>query len=173
MIWRHRPAAALGPGLVALLLGGCALGLNPLRDPALQPGASTGAQLIAKLGPPSAIWPEADGGRTLQYATQPMGQRCLSLRLDAQDRLLRARDALAESERLLVREGMTPQEVSQLLCHERSRVFYPHSGEDVWDWNVAPDQSGYRLRFNVHFKDGRVLRTSQSMVFPSRFGLDD
>jgi hypothetical protein len=24
------------------------------------------------------------------------------------------------------------------------------------------------MRFNVHFKDGRVVRTTQSMVFPSR-----
>jgi hypothetical protein len=168
-----RRAAALGTSLAALLLGGCALSLNPLNDPLLQPGASNGAQLIARLGPPSAIWPEADGGRSLQYATQPMGQTCLSLRLDAQDRLLHARDALAEAQRLQMREGMTTQEVSHLLCRERSRVFYAHSGEEVWDWNVAPDQSGYRLRFNVHFKNGRVLRTSQSMVFPSRFGPGD
>lgn len=168
-----RRTAALGASLAALLLGACTLSLNPLRDPMLQPGASTGSQLIARLGPPSAIWPEADGGRSLQYATQPMGQTCLSLRLDAQDRLLRARDALAETERQQVREGMTPQEVSQLLCRERSRVVYAHSGEEVWDWNVVPDQSGYRLRFNVHFKDGRVWRTSQSMVFPSRWGWSD
>jgi hypothetical protein len=31
-----------------------------------------------------------------------------------------------------------------------------------------PELSGYLLRFNVHFKDGVVLRTSYSAVYPDR-----
>lgn len=79
------------------------------------------------------------------------------------------------AERARVEPGMTPEQVSRLLGTERSRVFYRHSGEEVWDWNIVPDTPGYGMRFNVHFKDGVVLRTSQSMVFPSRRfpGLDD
>ena len=53
-------------------------------------------------------------------------------------------------------------------------MFFKLSGEDVWDWNIEPDMNGYLLRFNVHFKDGVVLRTSQSAVYPSRrFFWDD
>ena len=69
---------------------------------------------------------------------------------------------------------MTPEQVSRILGTERSRVFFRLSGEDVWDWTIQPDQIGYGMRFNVYFKDGRVVRTGQSMVFPSRFpGMDD
>jgi len=69
---------------------------------------------------------------------------------------------------------MTPEQVSRILGKERSRVFFRNSGEDVWDWTIRPDQVGYGMRFNVYFKDGRVVRSGESMVFPSRFmGMDD
>lgn len=160
----HRLLLAGTLGL-ALVLAGCA---TPLRDERLRPGASTGAEVQQYYGAPSRVWPEADGGRTLEYATQPYGQTCYMVRLDAQDRLVAVRDALAPAERLRVEPGMTPEQVTRLLGRDRTRVFYKLSQEEVWDWNIAPDMSGYLLRFNVHFKDGRVLRTSQSVVYPER-----
>ncbi|WP_214279275.1 hypothetical protein, partial [Escherichia coli] len=59
--------------------------------------------------------------------------------------------------------------VSRMLGTERSRVYFRLSEEDVWDWTVEPEQSGYGLRFNVHFKNGVVLRTTQSLVIRDRF----
>lgn len=160
------PATLLCGLLAAItLLSGCA---TPARDPQMQPGHTTGAEVLQRYGAPSRVWPEADGGRTLEYGSQPFGQTCYMVRLDAQDRLVSAQDALTEANRFRVEAGMTEEQVSRMLGRERTRVFFRLSGEDVWDWNVAPDQSGYRLRFNVHFKDGRVVRTSQSMVFPDR-----
>ena len=35
-------------------------------------------------------------------------------------------------------------------------------------FEIAPEMNGYMLRFNVHFKDHRVARTSQSVVYPDR-----
>jgi hypothetical protein len=140
---------------------------------ALQIGLSSEADVLARLGPPVQIWPEADGGRTLEYSSQPFGTRCRMLRLDAQQRLVAIEEALTPAHRARVQAGMTPEQVSRLLGRERSRVHFAASGEEVWDWTVEPDQSGYGLRFNVHFKDGRVLRTTQSMVFRDRiFGTD-
>ncbi len=163
-------------GLVALafatLLSGCA---TPDRDARLQPGLSRSEDVIALYGPPSRIWPEADGGRTLEYASQPLGQHCYMVRLGADGRLVGIVDGLSTAARGLIEPGMTPEQVSRRLGQERTRVFFRHSGEDVWDWTVQPDPSGYGLRFNVHFKDGVVVRTSHSMVFPNRLfpGLDD
>lgn len=165
---RH-PGAVLGTALLAAVLtaglSGCA---TPIKDERLRPGVSTGAELMQYYGAPSRVWPEADGGRTLEYATQPFGQTCYMVRLDAQDRLVSAVDALAPAQRERVQPGMTPEQVTRMLGRERTRVFFRNSGEDVWDWNVPPEMNGYLLRFNVHFKDGVVLRTSYSAVYPDR-----
>jgi len=151
-------------------LGACAhLG----RDPQLSPGLSTGADVTVRYGTPTRIWPNADGGRTLEYSMQPWGTSCHMVRLGPDDRLIAIEDTLLYASRFSVEPGMTPEQVSRLLGRERSRVFFSLSGEDVWDWNVAPDQSGYKLRFNVHFKNGTVFRLSQSMVFPDKFFMRD
>ncbi|MFT7724486.1 MAG: outer membrane protein assembly factor BamE [Roseateles sp.] len=147
------------------LLAGCA---TPGRDARLRPGASTEADVVALYGAPKRVWPEADGGRTLEYSSQPLGQHCWMVRLAADGRLRGVEDTLAPAGRARVVPGMTPEQVSRLLGAERSRVFYRLSGEEVWDWTIAPDGSDYGMRFNVHFKDGAVLRASQSMVFPNR-----
>ena len=165
---RHRSAALILA--LACGLGGCAyLG----RDPQLLPGATTGEEVMARYGPPVRIWPEADGGRTLEYSSQPRGQTCWMVRLGPDGRLISIEDTLLYASRFSIEPGMTPEQVSRRLGRERSRVFFSLSGEDVWDWNVAPDQSGYKLRFNVHFKNGTVLRLSQSMVFPDKWFMFD
>ena len=74
----------------------------------------------------------------------------------------------AVPQRARIEVGMKPEQVSRILGRERSRVYFSNSNEDVWDWNIEPDQTGYPMRFNVHFQNGTVLRTSQSMVFPTR-----
>ncbi len=158
-------SSALLAAVLAAGLTGCA---TPIKDERLRPGVSTGAELVQYYGQPSRVWPEADGGRTLEYATQPFGQTCYMVRLDAQDRFVSAIDALAPAQRDQVQPGMTPEQVTRMLGRERSRVFFRNSGEDVWDWNVPPDMNGYLLRFNVHFKDGVVLRTSYSVVYPDK-----
>ncbi|OWQ86320.1 hypothetical protein CDN99_21035 [Roseateles aquatilis] len=162
--WMTLGGAAMA-AVATVALSGCA---TPVRDERLRPGVSTGAEVQQYYGMPTRVWPEADGGRTLEYATQPFGRTCYMVRLDAQDRLVGATDALTPANRNRVEPGMTPQQVTRLLGQERSRVFFNLSGEDVWDWNIEPEMNGYLLRFNVHFKDGVVLRTSQSVVYPDR-----
>lgn len=168
-----RPAAlALARALCLALLAGCA---TPDRDARLQPGASREADVVALYGPPGRVWVETDGGRTLQYSTQPMGHHAYLVRLGADGRLVGVQDGLSPAGRARIEPGMTPEQVSRLLGRERSRVVFSLSGEEVWDWTIEPDQTGYGMRFNFHFKDGVVARTTQSMVFPSRLfpGRDD
>jgi hypothetical protein len=148
-----------------LALAGCA-NLDPLLS--LRLGSSTRADVITRQGTPTRVWQDAEGGSTLEYAEQPFGQRCFMFKLDNQDKLLAFRDGLSAVERDKIQAGMTTEEVSRLLGQERTRVFFRFSEEDVWDWNVAPDQPGALRRFNVHFKGERVFRTSYSVVFPER-----
>lgn len=159
---RRRLALTMG---FSALLAGCA---TPERDARLTPGRSRSEDVIALYGPPVRRWPEADGGHTLEYSSQPFGQHCYMVRLAADGRLESIQDGLSPAGRARVEPGMTLEQVSRLLGTERSRVFFPLSGEEVWDWTVQPETPGYGLRFNVHFKDGKVTRTTQSMVFRDR-----
>lgn len=154
------PALAL-----SVLMAGCA---TPDRDARLQPGISTARDVVVHHGQPRRVWPEADGGQTLEYSSQPMGRHAYMVRLAADGRLVGIEDGLSPAGRARIQPGMTPEQVSRLLGKERSRVFFALSGEEVWDWTIEPDQAGYGMRFNVHFKDGLVVRTTQSMVFPDR-----
>ena len=154
--------------VLSLALSACAGLGSPGQS--LVVGVSQQADVLARLGPPVRRWPDADGGQTLEYSSQPFGQTCWMVSLAADGRLLRLADTLLPASRFSIAPGMTPEQVSRRLGRERSRVFFRFSGEDVWDWNVAPDSMGgdTLLRFNVHFKDGVVLRTSQSTVLPDR-----
>lgn len=153
---RHLMSLALLSLLVA-----CA---TPVKDERLVAGRSTVAQAESFYGQPTRVWPEADGGQTLEYGQQPFGEHCYLLRFDAQGHWLSSRDGLAPAERAKIEPGMSIEQVQRLLGHERTRVFFRLSGEDVWDWNVTPPSEGYWLRFNVHFKDGVVVRTTESLI---------
>ena len=153
-----------------LLLAAALLGLsacaNMDTDPRLVPGTSQSADVLSAYGQPTRSWPDADGGQTLEYASQPFGETCFMVKLGADGRVISVENTLALAPRSLVVAGFTPDQVSRLLGTERSRTFFQASREDVWDWTIRPDQTGYGMRFNVHFRDGLVARTSYSMVFP-------
>lgn len=72
---------------LALVLSGCAL--MPER---LLPGTAR-ADIVQRLGPPTAEYPLPDGTR-LQYSRQPAGQQVYNLDLDAQGRLRKVEQVL-------------------------------------------------------------------------------
>jgi len=160
-----QPKLLLATLALLMSLGGCAQ-LDGFAQ--VKPGLSTGAEVQGRYGPPSRIWPEPEGGQTLEYASQPFGTHCPMITLDKDGRVTRIVDGLGPAERARILPGMRPEQVSRILGRERSRVFFTLSEEEVWDWNIQPEQTSYPLRFNVHFKQGLVVRTSQSMVFPNR-----
>jgi hypothetical protein len=151
---------ALALTLVAgACLSGCAM------FPTIEPGTTTEAQIVATYGRPSRTWPEADGTTTLEYATQPMGYSCFMFTIDSAGRVVNVRDALSDTNQARVQIGMTEAEVDHLLGRHREEEFFPRLGETVWDWNVPSYGPGIATRFNVHFKDGRVVRASRDFIY--------
>ena len=65
-----------------------------------------------------------------------------------------------------VERGMSKEQVSRLLGTHRSEQRFTNSGETVWDWNIRNDGPGIAVLFNVHFIDDKVVRTSQTYVYP-------
>lgn len=143
----------------ALQLAGCAT-FEPPRP------FTTEAEALAAKGEPSRRWQNDDGTTTLEYATQPYGHTCLMVQVDQGGMVLRQWDALESENLVRVQKGMTPEEVERMLGQHRSVQTFKLSGEEVWDWNIRNNGPGVATRFNVHFIDGKVVRTSQTYVYP-------
>ncbi|TAH42462.1 MAG: hypothetical protein EYC67_15845 [Betaproteobacteria bacterium] len=145
---------------VAMVLGGCAAFAPPRPF-------TTEAEALAARGEPTRRWHNEDGTTTLEYATQPYGHTCLMVQVDAGGIVLRQWDALDDDNLARVKKGMTREEVSRLLGQHRSEQFFKLSGEEVWDWNIRNEYgASIATLFNVHFIDGKVVRTSQTYVYP-------
>lgn len=155
--WRLLAAALLV--LAALQLQGCA-SFEPPRP------FATEAEALAARGEPTRRWSNDDGTTTLEYSTQPNGRSCLMVHVDQGGIVLRQWDALAPDNLARVERGMDKEQVSRLLGAHRSEQRFRNSGEEVWDWNVRNDGPGIATLFNVHFIDDKVVRTSQTYVYP-------
>ena len=148
--------------LLALLVGalaGCAT-FQPPRPYA------TEAEALAARGEPTRRWSNDDGTTTLEYSTQPNGWTCLMVQVDQGGIVLRQWNALAPENLARVERGMSKEQVSRLLGTQRSEQRFTNSGETVWDWNIRNDGPGIAVLFNVHFIDDKVVRTSQTYVYP-------
>ena len=148
--------------LLALLVGalaGCAT-FEPPRPYA------TEAEALAARGEPTRRWSNDDGTTTLEYSTQPNGWTCLMVQVDQGGIVLRQWNALAPENLARVERGMDKEQVSRLLGTHRSEQRFTNSGETVWDWNIRNDGPGIAVLFNVHFIDDKVVRTSQTYVYP-------
>ena len=127
---------------------------------------TTEAETLAAKGEPTRRWHNDDGTSTLEYSTQPNGWSCLMVEVDQGGIVLRQWDALSADNLARAQPGMTAEEVDRLLGQHRSEQRFKLSGEEVWDWNIRNDGPGVATLFNVHFIDGKVVRTSQTYIFP-------
>ena len=149
------------PALMLLVaLAGCAIAPVP------QPGDGVSA-VDRKYGAPTHILAQPDGGELWQYATQPFGVTFINVHLAADGTVRAVWDGLSDAHRARIVAGMREAEVVALLGSRRSIETYALSGESVWDWNISNlGRPGIATRFNVHFREGRVVRTSMSYVYP-------
>ncbi len=154
---------------VILLLSGCA------TVPSTRHVFTTEAEILAAYGEPVKRWANDDGTTTLEYSTQPNGEITMMYTVDQGGVVLRQENALADENLARIERGMTKDEVARMLGRHRSVQTFVNSGEEVWDWNVRNDYPGILATlFNVHFVDGKVVRTSRSYIYPNdsdHFGL--
>lgn len=153
--------------LLALTLLGSVLVLSGCAAFAPPRPFTTEAEALSVRGEPTRRWSDDDGTSTLEYATQPYGHTCLMVQVDKSGIVLRQWDALDDENLARVKKGMSRDEVSRLLGQHRSEQFFKLSGEEVWDWNIRNEYgASIATLFNVHFVDGKVVRTSQTYVYP-------
>ena len=149
-----RCAAALGCGV---LLAGCA-GLPR----ALKLGQSVD-EVQQRHGRPSADYVRPDGGRKLEYASQPSSRHTYMLHFDAQGRLQRWEDVLDEEHFSHVRPGMTTRQLRE------------HLGPPSMEWHVRyHDQVVWTYRFQTSLCIVfHVGVTPQGIVEDSGYGPDE
>ena len=158
VFWRL--LCALSMAVLLLQLGACTAFAPPRPY-------TTEAEALTARGEPARRWANDDGTSTLEYSTQPYGDTCLMVQVDAGGIVLRQWDALAADNLARVARGLDKEQVSRLLGSHRSEQTFRLSGEEVWDWNIRNHGPGVATLFNVHFIDGKVVRTSQTYIFPS------
>ena len=149
--------------LLLVLLAGALAGCATFQPPRPY---TTEAEALAARGEPTRRWSNDDGTTTLEYSTQPHGWTCLMVQVDQGGIVLRQWNALAPENLARVERGMSKEQVSRLLGTHRSEQRFTNSGETVWDWNIRNDGPGIAVLFNVHFIDDKVVRTSQTYVYP-------
>jgi hypothetical protein len=144
---------------VLVLAAGCATP-SPSRT------FSTEAEVRAAYGEPVKRWPNDDGTTALEYSNQPNGYVTMMYTVDAGGMVVRQEDVLAEESLARIERGMTQDEVARRLGRHRSVQTFVLSGEEVWDWNIRNYYGTIATLFNVHFVDGKVVRTSRSYIYP-------
>ena len=142
----------------ALLLAGCAT-----RTP---PAPGDAADVVqAKLGTPTAVY--ADGaGRSLEYATGPMGQYTWMARLGPDGRLTNYEQVLTGEKFATIKiDQATKDQVLQILGRpaERSRV----AMHDYEVWSYRYKEAGvWNSLMHVHFDHQGVVRQMMNASDP-------
>jgi hypothetical protein len=134
----------------ALLLSACA---SLVRE-APPPGTPLDA-VIAKLGKPTEIYREPDGGQDLEYRGQPMGQFQWMARIGPDGRLIVYEQVLTNAEFAkvkvdrwtkedILRTFGRPAEVSRVYAHDYEVWSYRYKESGVWNsmMSVNFDQNG-------------------------------
>lgn len=158
-----RMAGALAAGALTLLsLAGC----DDQRIRELEEDVSTEADVRARFGEPETIWPESDGGRTLEYNRQPAGRRNYMITIGPDGKMTALRQVLAPHNFERVRPGMEEEAVRRLLGKPAKRTPYALKQETDWDWNWI-DPPSREMVFTATFgPDGRVKRTGSVEKLP-------
>ncbi len=158
-----RMAGALAAGALTLLsLAGC----DDQRIRELEEEVSTEADVRARFGEPETIWPESDGGHTLEYNRQPAGHRNYMITIGPDGKMTALRQVLAPHNFERVRPGMDEEAVRRLLGQPAKRTPYVLKQETDWDWNWI-DPPSREMVFTATFgPDGRVKRTGSVEKLP-------
>ena len=136
------------------------------RIATLQPGVATEADATAAAGrKPVYVWNNPDGTRTLDYSSQPYeGTTGWFVTVDAAGKILKTQHIQVDPTDNNITPGMTQDQVRRMLGTPRTVATYM-SGEEIWDWvTVTVGGLGDIVRFNVHFKGGKVVRSSTTTI---------
>jgi outer membrane protein assembly factor BamE (lipoprotein component of BamABCDE complex) len=149
--------ATLASLLTALLLPAC----DAVKE--IQPGVTTAAEVLQRMGEPSYRHGNDDGTATWEYNRQPNGIHCYMISFDPQQVVSRLEQVLNDKNYARVQPGMSREEIRRLLGAPGSRTVFRNLGEEVWEWRIEGTLPMDETYFMVHFAtdSGLVKKTSR------------
>jgi len=143
---------------LAGLLGAAILGLAGCAGvPQWEKPGAARADVLARLGPPTAVHPLAQGER-LQYSQQPAGTLVHNLDFDAAGRLVRVEQALQPAVFGQIElNRWTGADVLRLLGKPGLVERVARFDGDIWTYRFE-ESGGLRRRLHVHLDSGGVVR---------------
>lgn len=156
---RHQPSPRRVLGWGALLLGLSFLaGCDPQRIRELEEGLSSESQVRERFGEPERIWPEADGGHTLEYNRQPAGNTNYMITIGPDGKMSALRQVLAPHHFERVQPGLQAEQVRRMLGKPARQVPYALKQQSEWYWSWLDGTR--RMEFTVVFDaNDQVLRS--------------
>ena len=154
---RWAGAVHAGTRLSALALGALLAACARLLRDAPPPGANV-AEVTARLGQPTAIYPEPDGGQDFEYRGQPMGQFQHMARIGPDGRLVTYEQVLTNANFAKVKvDRTTKDEILRMFGRpaEVSRVHF-HNYE-VWSYRYK-EAGVWNSMMSVHFDEVGIVR---------------
>lgn len=138
------------------------VGCDGQRIDKLEEGVARQADVRAAMGKPDRVWPEPDGGQTLEYNRQPRGHRNYMITLGPDGVMTALVQVLTPDRFAWVRAGMSQEQIRRLYGKPARIIPYALRDETEWTWNYLLDgQQGYS--FSVTFDaQGRVLHSAQT-----------
>jgi hypothetical protein len=121
--------ALAGTAAAALTLLGCAA-----YGPGGLPAGASEAEVVARMGAPTARRAAPDGGWRLEYARGPMGLHTYLLDVDAAGRLQRWEQVLDAAHFAAVTPGLSREALLWQLGQPTETRRYARQNEDVWHY---------------------------------------
>ena len=141
---------------------GLLVGCDPQRIAQLEVGVSTEADVRAQFGEPVAVYPEPDGGKTLEYPRQPEGQVNYMITLGPDGRLRLIDQVLREEVFAQLTPGLDQAQVRRLLGRPASTQFFVLRNEELWEWRYLNGQESrvFQASFDP---EGRLMHTASQL----------
>ncbi len=148
--------------LAAALLPAC----DALNLPQIQPGVTTAAEVLERMGEPGYRHSNEDGTATWEYSRQPNGMHCYMISFDRQQVVSRLEQALTDANYARVQPGMSRDAIRRLLGAPGSNTVFGNLGEEVWEWRIEGMPVMDETYFMVHFdiQTGLVKKTSRRVA---------
>jgi outer membrane protein assembly factor BamE (lipoprotein component of BamABCDE complex) len=150
--------------ILALLAVSC-LALSAcdhVAEKEMRVGESTQEEVMTRMGQPTHVWPESDGGKTLEMSRQPEGTQTYHVKISPDGKYLGMRNVLVDSMFEQVKPGMTPEQVRRLIGPPALRQEFKLKKETAQSYRYAPSSSRTEM-FDVYYDlEGKVIRTGRS-----------
>ena len=160
---RRRAARSAGhallPGLVTLLLGGCA---GPQAQQVL--AGQSEAQVLSAMGPATNRYTLAGGAQRLEFARGPAGRTTWMVDLDAGGQVLQIEQVLDGWHFAQVQDGMPRDALLRLLGRPAAQQ-REYQNRETWSWRYETNDCLW-LRVTLS-ADGRVLGGAAHMTDPA------